>query len=149
MESTTQITMNDPLAWLILALVALAMLLPRMLNRLTLGLKSFLPPSEVKRRIDSGEPILLLDVRSVSEFLGELGHIRGAMNIPLNELRHAIADRNNALSENRNLPIILICHTDNRAAYAARLLKKAGFKNINVMSGGMGNWNSEAFPIEH
>ena len=148
MESETQITMSDPQAWLILLLIALAMLLPRLLNRLLLGFKAFLPPSEVKRRLESNSPLLLLDVRTAGEFLGELGHIRGAMNIPLHEFRRAIVDRNNTLPFSRNIPIILICRTDSRAAYAARLLKKAGFADIKVMSGGMQSWNSEAFPIE-
>jgi rhodanese-related sulfurtransferase len=149
MEPETQITMNDAEAWLILLLVALTMLLPRLLSRLLLGFKAFLPPSEVKRRQETGGPLLLVDVRTRREFLGELGHIRGAVNIPLNEFRRAIADRNNTLPFHDDIPIILICRTDSRAAYAARLLKKAGFVDISVMSGGMQNWNSEAFPTEH
>ena len=149
METEFQITMSDPEAWLILLLVALAILLPRLLSRLLLGFKSFLSPSEVKRLIESGEPILLVDVRTPAEFLGELGHIRGAMNIPLHEFRGAISRGKKSFSVPGNAPIVLICRSDGRAAYAARLLRKAGFVDIKVLSGGMRSWSSEDFPVEY
>ena len=149
MEAEFQITMSDPEAWLILLLLAVAMLLPRLLSRLIIGFNSFLSPSEVKRRIEAGESLLLLDVRSPAEFLGELGHIPGAVNMPLNAFRNTISKGEKPLSAPRNVPIVLICRSDSRAAYAARLLRKAGFVEIKVMSGGMQKWSSEEFPVDH
>lgn len=148
MNSESQITMSDPAAWILLLAVILIMLFPRLLNRLLLGFEAFLSPTDVKRRLDEDDAVVVVDVRTAGEFRGQLGHIEGAKNIPLHEIRHRLADRDDALYIHRKDSLILVCRTDNRAVRAARLLKKADFQDVKVMSGGMRNWSGEQFPIE-
>jgi Rhodanese-like domain len=64
-----------------LALLAAVVFLPRLLRRLK-GLR-FIDPDELKRRLDSHEQLALIDVRTPDEFLGPLGHIVSAKNIPV------------------------------------------------------------------
>ena len=45
---------------------------------------------EAKARIDSKQPVVILDVRSQSEY--QSGHIPGAKLIPLNELRGRLSE---------------------------------------------------------
>jgi NADPH-dependent 2,4-dienoyl-CoA reductase/sulfur reductase-like enzyme/rhodanese-related sulfurtransferase len=70
---------------------------------------------------------LLLDVRQPDEF--ESGHIPGARNIPLPELR----GRLNELP--RSHEIRLYCGVGQRAYFASRLLKQRGFRVQNLSGG--------------
>ena len=44
-------------------------------------------PAELAAEREGGSPPLLLDVREPEEFVGELGHIKGALHVPLDVLR--------------------------------------------------------------
>jgi NADPH-dependent 2,4-dienoyl-CoA reductase/sulfur reductase-like enzyme/rhodanese-related sulfurtransferase len=70
---------------------------------------------------------LLLDVREPAEFHG--GHIDGAVNIPLGQLR----DRMEELPRDRE--IWVNCGVGQRAYYACRLLSQHGFRASNLSGG--------------
>jgi NADPH-dependent 2,4-dienoyl-CoA reductase/sulfur reductase-like enzyme/rhodanese-related sulfurtransferase len=70
---------------------------------------------------------LLLDVRETAEFLE--GHIPGASNIPLPELRRRLTELP------REKEIRLYCGVGQRAYYASRLLKQRGFRVKNFPGG--------------
>jgi SNARE associated Golgi protein len=71
-------------ALLALALLAAAAFLPRLVRRFK-G-QRFTDAESLERRLESGEKLALLDVRTAEEFRGELGHIDSATNIPITEL---------------------------------------------------------------
>jgi uncharacterized membrane protein YdjX (TVP38/TMEM64 family) len=71
-------------ALLALALLAAVAFLPRLVRRLR-G-QRYADAASLKRCLESGEKIALLDVRTAEEFRGELGHIAGATNIPIGEV---------------------------------------------------------------
>jgi uncharacterized membrane protein YdjX (TVP38/TMEM64 family) len=73
---------------LALALLAAVAFLPRLIRRLKRP--RFIDPDELKRRLDSGEQLALIDVRTPDEFLGPLGHIVSAENIPVVQLHGEI-----------------------------------------------------------
>ena len=82
--------------------------------------------------LSSGKPALpnsamVLDVRDPDEF--EEGHIQGAVNLPLNELR----TRHTELPRDREL--WLYCRVGLRGYYAARLLTQLGFQVKNLSGG--------------
>jgi uncharacterized membrane protein YdjX (TVP38/TMEM64 family) len=89
-------------AVLALALLAAVAFLPRLVRRVK-G-QRFTDPAILKRRLESGEEVALIDVRSAEEFRGPLGHIAGASNIPIAELSAKIRD----LNEIKRKPIITI-----------------------------------------
>jgi len=70
---------------------------------------------------------LLLDVRNVDEF--EAGHVEGAVNIPLPELRDCIDELD------PNQKIWVYCQVGQRAYYAARVLRLNGFDAFNLSGG--------------
>ena len=45
-------------------------------------------------------------------------------------------------------PLILVCHTDKRSAKAAALLSAAGFGRVEVLGGGMVQWQSRRISSE-
>ncbi len=127
---------------LALALLALAAFLPRLVKRLRA--KPMLAVEELKRRLDSGEDLLLLDVRSAADFAGEKGHIADAVNIPLEDL----PKRQDDLAGHRRQPVLLVCTTDRRSAKAAEQLRAAGFAEVQVVKGGMTAWRERGWPVE-
>ena len=137
MQDDAQITMTSVQGVALVLGVALIYLAIRLLPRLLLGFKAYLPPAEVARLMGSDDQILLLDVRSPAEYSGELGHIAEARNIPLNELQRW---SENAAEAEQSKHVVLICRTDTRAAFAGRMLNRAGVARVSVMSGGMSAW---------
>ena len=89
-------------ALLALALLAAVAFLPRLVRRLR-G-QHYTDAVSLKRRLESGEKLVLVDVRTPKEFRGELGHIAGASNIPVTE----ISARLSQLTEMIKVPIITI-----------------------------------------
>ena len=124
-----------------LALLAAVTFLPRFVRKLR-G-KPMLAVDTLKRQMDAGEDVLVLDVRSATEFVGEQGHIAIARNIPLEELSARLAE----LEDYRKRPIHLVCRTDRRSAQAARLLAEAGFADARVIQGGMTAWRASGWPV--
>jgi uncharacterized membrane protein YdjX (TVP38/TMEM64 family) len=77
------------------ALVALALLaavafLPRLIRRFK-GPR-FVDAAELKRSLERGDKVALIDVRSAEEFRGPLGHIASATNMPIGELPRRLTE---------------------------------------------------------
>ena len=79
-------------ALLALALLAAVAFLPRLVRRLK-G-QRYTDAASLKRRLESGEKLALLDVRTAEEFRGPLGHIAGATNIPIGEMSGTLSELN-------------------------------------------------------
>jgi uncharacterized membrane protein YdjX (TVP38/TMEM64 family)/rhodanese-related sulfurtransferase len=124
-----------------LALLAAVAFLPRFMRKLRE--KPMLAVESLKQQLDAGEDVLMLDVRSADEFVGEQGHIAAARNIPLDELPGRLAE----LQDQKQRPIRLLCRTDRRSAQAARLLAEAGFVDAQVIRGGMTAWRAKGWPV--
>jgi rhodanese-related sulfurtransferase len=77
----------------------------------------------------------LIDVREPNEFEG--GHILGARNIPMSQLRMR-------LKEIRpDKPVYLYCQSGLRSARAAQFLYKKGYKDLTQLHGGFKNWTGK------
>ena len=78
---------------------------------------------------------VVLDVRTEEEFYGPLGHIKGAILIPIDEL----SARMNELNEVKNKDIYVVCRSGNRSNSVKNILRENKFNAINV-DGGMLAW---------
>ena len=88
---------------------------------------------EVMQVIETdNEEYFLLDVRTLEEYYGDLGHLPDANLIPYNE----IAGRIDELADQKDKTIITYCRSGRRSAIATKILKKNGFKAY-TMTGGM------------
>ena len=128
---------------LAIALISAVAFLPRFVARLRRG--STLTVTALKDARHKGDDMAILDVRSPTEFTGELGHIAGALNIPIDEL----PQRLNEVDAWVERPLAIICRTDRRATKAAQLLTRHGFAHTHVVEGGMQAWNKANLPVEH
>jgi sulfur dioxygenase len=87
---------------------------------------------------------LVVDVREPEEFVGELGHISGALLVPLDALEHRLpklvgyADRH----------VVTVCRAGARSATAAAMLRRAGFGRVHNLAGGMLAWNAAGLPVQ-
>jgi uncharacterized membrane protein YdjX (TVP38/TMEM64 family)/rhodanese-related sulfurtransferase len=124
-------------------LVAIAVL-PRLIARLRESF-AWIEARELKHRLDDGDIVAVIDVRGHDEFTGAFGHIAAARNIPITELKSRLAE----LSGLERSPIVLVCRTDKRSAAAARILRAAGFHQVNVLRQGMERWTEAGLPVAH
>ena len=87
------------------------------------------------------EEVILIDVRTSEEYVGELGHIKGTSLVTIG------ADLDNFLSSaNKKSSIIFICRSGARSGKATSTALELGFEKVYNMEGGMLAWNSLALP---
>ncbi len=85
-------------------------------------------PQELKQKIEQGERIDIVDVRTPAEF-GEV-HVRGAKNIPLDRIEAS------QFSNREEAALYVICQKGSRGAMACRKLAEAGFHQAVNIDGG-------------
>jgi sulfur-carrier protein adenylyltransferase/sulfurtransferase len=93
---------------------------------------------ELKRKLDAGEPIQLIDVRE--PFENEIAKIDNARLIPLGELPGRLDELD------RESYLVVHCHTGMRSARAVELLRGQGFLNVFNLEGGIDRWSGEIDP---
>jgi len=93
--------------------------------------------ADVQKKINAKNNILLLDVRTATEFDGPLSHIEGAVLLPIQELEQRVDE----LNEHKEKEIIVICRSGNRSQTGTRILISHGFNAVNML-GGMEAWNA-------
>jgi len=74
----------------------------------------------------------LIDVREPQEFKN--GHILGARNIPVTQIKQRLVE----LRDDK--PVYLYCQGQSRSVRAANILRKKGYKDINILQGGFKKW---------
>ena len=84
---------------------------------------------------------VILDVRTPAEY--QSGAIAGAVNIDIYS-----ADFKSRLNQlNKNKKYLVYCHTGNRSAQAAAIMKDLKFKEVYDLSGGVVRWSQEGHPL--
>ena len=96
---------------------------------------------EVKKRMDRGDKLLLVDVREESEFAKD--HLPGAIHLGKGVIERDIEARVPEL----NAEMILYCGGGYRSALAADNLQKMGYTNVISMDGGIRGWREKAYPL--
>jgi glyoxylase-like metal-dependent hydrolase (beta-lactamase superfamily II)/rhodanese-related sulfurtransferase len=81
--------------------------------------------------------VQVLDVREPDEFAQGLGHIEGALLVPLGQMDARLVELP------RDRPIVTVCRSGARSARAAAMLGKAGFAEVANLRGGMLRWRAE------
>ncbi|MAF26638.1 MAG: molybdopterin-synthase adenylyltransferase MoeB [Gemmatimonadota bacterium] len=88
---------------------------------------------EVSRRLESGEDLVLLDVRMPEEC--GICSLPGAVAIPLPHLTERVGELDPARE------VIVYCHVGIRSAHAAGILRSAGFRKVWNLAGGIDAWS--------
>ena len=127
---------------LAIALLAIVGFLPSLIGRLRRG--PMMEVETLKQKLDTGEDVLLLDVRSAEDYVGEQGHIKGSLLIPLEEINTRLSE----IEKFQEKTVMTICRTDRRSAKVAQILAKNGFADVHVVKQGMTDWNKKGYPVE-
>lgn len=97
---------------------------------------------DVKRRIDAGEKMVLVDVREDNEWAR--GHLPGAVH-----MGRGIIERDIEKSvEDTGTKLVLYCGGGFRSALVADNLQKMGYTNVESMDGGWRGWTEAGLPAD-
>lgn len=98
-------------------------------------------PEQLQSRLQSGEQIVVIDVRESEEFAR--GKIPGAYTIPRGILEGQVDGR-----LPRESTVVLYCAGGGRSALAAKSLADMGFEKVENLQGGFSNWVNSGLPVE-
>ncbi len=96
------------------------------------------------KQLRSDRPPLVLDVREPEEYVGELGHIEGAILVPLDALEIRLPK----LAGYIGREIVVVCRAGARSATGASILQHAGFPHVTNLHGGMLAWARASMPVQ-
>jgi molybdopterin/thiamine biosynthesis adenylyltransferase/rhodanese-related sulfurtransferase len=97
---------------------------------------------ELKRRIESGEKLTLLDVREKDEWRG--GYIPGAVSLPRGFLEIQAEQK----LPDKNAHIVAYCAGGTRSALAAATLQELGYTHVETANPGFVRWKDLNYPVE-
>jgi rhodanese-related sulfurtransferase len=97
-------------------------------------------PIDLKRKLDGGEPVYLLDVRNPDEH----AHCRlpGSVLIPLGELPSRVEE----VEPPEGALVVVYCHHGVRSLSGAAILRQAGHPDVASLSGGIDAWSELVDP---
>ncbi len=93
---------------------------------------------ELKKRLDAGEQVHLLDVREDAE-VAEFNI--GGRHVPLGKIQSFMLDD---IEDWKNDEIVIYCRSGNRSGNAGLFLEQVGFTNTVNLKGGMLAWKEMA-----
>jgi rhodanese-related sulfurtransferase len=124
------------LIWVVvgIALVGIVYLTTRPAGGSAKGLVN-VDASKVESLLAEGGSLHVVDVRTAGEFSG--GHLKGAENVPVDQLSSAAAGWDKAQ------PLLVYCASGSRSASAVQQLQQMGFQTIYHFSQGLVAWGGE------
>ena len=87
--------------------------------------------NEAIKLIDNGA--VIIDVRTVNEY--NTGHIKGAVNLPLDII--------DTISYDKNTALIIYCASGVRSLEAVNMLSNLEYTNLYNLDGGLLNWGGD------
>ncbi len=94
-------------------------------------------PEELKRRLDAGDDLFVLDVREPHEY--QICNLGGHL-VPLNDLPKRVSE----IDPNRE--IVVHCKLGGRSAKAVDFLRQSGFSRVHNLTGGINAWAERVDP---
>lgn len=98
--------------------------------------------SELKEKVDDGNDLYLLDVRTEAEF--KAGHLPFADKlIPYDSLQFYLDE----LPQDKETEIYCFCRSGRRSGISTNYLKSIGYENVYNVTGGIIAWNDAGYKI--
>ena len=101
-------------------------------------------PEELKRKLEEGEIVAVVDLRHPLDFLPEPYTIPGAIRIPMEELEH----RNHEIPRDRDVVLYCTCPNEASSAMMAMQLRQFGVTRVRPLAGGYFAWRKRGFPLD-
>ena len=101
---------------------------------------------ELYDRVNSDQPPLIIDTRSVADYNGtgysKYGHITNALSIPMLELESKLVE----LEEYKEKEVVTMCPGGGLSLAAVDIMREAGFKDVKSLKGGTDLWHKKGYP---
>jgi rhodanese-related sulfurtransferase len=104
---------------------------------------TLITPQQLNDRLQQGEKLHLLDVRTPAEH-SEI-HVPGVYLMPLDKLDATRLANLSGFAKNQ--PLYIFCRSGNRAKQAAEKLEKSGYERCSVVEGGTTAWVDAGLPV--
>jgi rhodanese-related sulfurtransferase len=101
---------------------------------------SGISPTEAVQCINRDKGVVV-DVCSADEFAQS--HIKGALNVPLDELEARL----DKAVKNKSTPVIMVCAAGARSKRAQAMAQKLGYEKVHSLHGGLKAWKEANLPV--
>lgn len=105
---------------------------------------SRLEPEELKRQLDLGEPVYIVDLRHPLELVPDPFMLPGALHIS----PEALTARVHEIPRDRDVVLYCTCPSEATAAKTAMTLYKLGIERVRPLRGGYDEWKKLGFPLD-
>jgi len=132
----------------VLLVLAIAGFFVALLSRRRMVLRKLvaarLEPEELKRQIDAGEPVYIVDLRHPLELLPDPFKLPGAVHVS----PEALAARVHEIPRDRDVVLYCTCPSEATAAKTAMTLHKLGIERVRPLRGGFDEWKRLGYPMD-
>ena len=97
---------------------------------------------EMKRRLESGDDCVFVDVREKDEW--RQGYVPGAVHVPRGFLEMQAESK----LPDKNARLVVYCAGGVRSAFAARTLAELGYRHVESANPGFVRWKDAGYPVE-
>lgn len=105
---------------------------------------SRLEPEELKRQLDAGEPVFIVDLRHPLELLPDPFTLPGALHFSPD----ALTARIHEIPRDRDIVLYCTCPSEATAAKTAMTLHKLGIERVRPLRGGFDEWKRLGYPLD-
>jgi membrane protein DedA with SNARE-associated domain/rhodanese-related sulfurtransferase len=103
-----------------------------------------LEPEDLKRQLDAGEPVCIIDLRHPLELLPEPFTLPGARHFSPDSL----TARQHEIPRDRDVVLYCTCPSEATAARTALTLHRLGIDRVRPLRGGYDEWKRLGFPLD-
>jgi membrane protein DedA with SNARE-associated domain/rhodanese-related sulfurtransferase len=103
-----------------------------------------LEPEELKKQLDAGEQVYIVDLRHPLELLPDPFTLPGAVHFSPD----ALAARHREIPRDRDIVLFCTCPSEATAAKTAMTLIKLGIERVRPLRGGYDEWKRLGFPLD-
>jgi len=103
-----------------------------------------LEPEELKKQLDAGEAVYIVDLRHPLELIPEPFTLPGAVHFSPD----ALAARGNEIPRDRDIVLFCTCPSEATAAKTAMTLHRLGIERVRPLRGGYDEWKRLGFPLD-
>ncbi len=101
-------------------------------------------PDELKRLMDDGQAVVVVDLRGALDHEADPHTIPGALRMTAEELEH----RHHEIPRDQDVILFCACPNEVTAARMAMMLRKRGITKVRPLAGGIAEWRTREFPLE-
>lgn len=107
-------------------------------------IESRLEPEDLKRQLDSGESVFIVDLRHQLELMTDPFMLPGALHLSPDGL----AARVHEIPRDRDIVLYCTCPSEATAAKTAMTLHKLGIERVRPLRGGYDEWKRLGYPLD-